>query len=93
MARLGAARVVERFPLIVNLTITEDFFLANWRHSVKVIAALAGASILVLLAALAILVRANRGRESDLAETLELKRQLMAIIDEVLDFSKIEKWS
>ena len=41
----------ERFPLIVNLTITEDFFLANWRHSVKVIAALAGASILVLLAA------------------------------------------
>jgi len=60
---------------------------------VKVIAALAGASILVLLAALAILVRANRGRESDLAETLELKRQLMAIIDEVLDFSKIEKWS
>jgi len=29
VARLGAARVVERFPLLVNITVTEDFFLAN----------------------------------------------------------------
>jgi signal transduction histidine kinase/ActR/RegA family two-component response regulator len=78
VARLGAARVVERFPLIVNLTVTEDFFLANWRHSAKVIAAMASASILVLVMALTVLVRAIRRRESDLAETLELKRQAEA---------------
>ena len=78
VARLGAARVVERFPLIVNLTVTEDFFLANWRHSVRVIVAMAGASILVLMLALTVLVRAIRRRESDLAETLELKRQAEA---------------
>ncbi len=77
-ARLGAVRVVERFPLIVNLTVTEDFFLANWRHSVKVIAAMAGASALLLMAAMAVLVRAIRRRESDLAATLELKRQAEA---------------
>ena len=74
VARLGAARVVERFPLLVNITVTEDFFLANWRHSAKVILAVATASILVLLAALTVLVRAIRRRESDLAATLELKR-------------------
>jgi signal transduction histidine kinase/ActR/RegA family two-component response regulator len=78
VARLGAARVVERFPLIVNLTVSEDFYLANWRHSVKVIAAMASASILVLVLALTVLVRAIRRRESDLLETLELKRQAEA---------------
>ena len=78
VARLGAARVVQRFPLIVNLTVTEDFFLASWRHSAKVIAVMAAASILVLVAALAVLVRAIRRRESDLLETLELKRQAEA---------------
>ena len=78
VARLGAARVVERFPLLVNITVTEDFFLANWRHSAKVMLAVATASILVLLAALTVLVRAIRRRESDLAATLELKRQAEA---------------
>jgi two-component system, sensor histidine kinase len=78
VARLGASRVVERFPLIVNLTVDEDFYLANWRHSVKVIVAMACASILVLLTALTVLVRAIRRRESDLLETLELKRQAEA---------------
>jgi signal transduction histidine kinase/ActR/RegA family two-component response regulator len=72
--RLGAVRVVERFPLIVNLTLTEDFFLANWRHTVKIIVAVAAASILALLGALTVLVRAIRHREADMAQTLELKR-------------------
>jgi signal transduction histidine kinase/ActR/RegA family two-component response regulator len=78
VARLGAARVVERFPLITNITLTEDFFLANWRHSLKVILAVATASVFGLLAALTILVRAIRQREADMAETLELKRQAEA---------------
>jgi len=75
VARLGAARVVAPYPLIVNLTLTEDFFLANWRHLARLIAAVAAASLLVILAALRVLVRNIRRREADLAETLELKRQ------------------
>ena len=74
VARLAAIRVVDGFPLITNLTLTEDFFLANWRHTVKIIVIMAAASILGLLAALTVLVRAIRIREADLTETLELKR-------------------
>lgn len=29
IARIGAVRVLQRFPMILNLTITEDFVLAN----------------------------------------------------------------
>jgi len=73
-ARLAAIRVVDRYPLIVNLTLTEDYFLASWRHAAKVIVAVAAASILTLLAALAGLVRAIRQREADFTQTLELKQ-------------------
>ncbi|BDU73018.1 hybrid sensor histidine kinase/response regulator [Mesoterricola silvestris] len=78
VARLGAARVVASYPLLVNLTLTEDFFLANWRHMARLIAAVAAASLLAILAALRVLVRSIRRREADLAETLELKRQAEA---------------
>jgi signal transduction histidine kinase len=74
VARLGAARVVQRYPLIINLTLTEDFFLANWRQLAKLIVAVAAASLLAILLALTVLVRAIRQREADMAETLELKR-------------------
>jgi signal transduction histidine kinase/ActR/RegA family two-component response regulator len=78
VGRLGAVRVVERFPLITNLTLTEDFFLTNWRHTMKIIVSVATASILALLGALTVLVRAIRHREADMAETLELKRMAEA---------------
>jgi len=78
VARLGAARVVEKYPLIINLTLTEAFFLANWRHLAQLISLGGAASLLVILAALQVLVRAIRHREADMAETLELKRQAEA---------------
>jgi hypothetical protein len=74
VARLGSAQVVDRYPLIVNLTLTEDFFLANWRQLSRVIVVVAAASLLAILAALAVLVRAIRQREADMTATLELKR-------------------
>jgi signal transduction histidine kinase/ActR/RegA family two-component response regulator len=74
VARLGAARVVERYPLIINLTLTESYFLANWRHLSQLIVAVAASSLLAILMALTVLVRAIRQREADMAETLELKR-------------------
>src|SRR5260370_29509098 len=39
MQRLEASRVLSDFPLVVNTTITEDVFLANWRASARAIAA------------------------------------------------------
>ena len=74
VARLGAARVVERFPLIVNITLTEGFFLANWRHLAQLIVGVAICSLLFILAAMTVLLRAIRQREADMTQTLELKQ-------------------
>jgi two-component system, sensor histidine kinase and response regulator len=78
VARLGATRVVRRYPLIVNITITDDFFLANWRHSVRGIAILSLLCSLALLSGIAVIVKVLRRREEDLIQTIELKRRAEA---------------
>ena len=61
--RIGAVRVLERFPMIINLTITEEFVLANWRHASGVIALLAAGSCLALAIATMVLLRIVRHQE------------------------------
>jgi len=78
VARLGATRVVRRYPLIVNITITDDFFLANWRHSVRGIALLSLLCSAALLSGIAVIVSVLRRREKDLVQTIELKRKAEA---------------
>ena len=78
VARLGATRVVRRYPLIVNITITDDFFLANWRHSVRGIALLSLLCAAALLSGIAVIVSVLRRREQDLVQTIELKRRAEA---------------
>lgn len=63
IARIGAVRVLERFPMIINLTITEDFVLANWRHAARFITALAAGSSLALAIAAIVLLRIVRHQE------------------------------
>ncbi|GFO59704.1 hypothetical protein GMST_20290 [Geomonas silvestris] len=75
VARLGASRVVHGYPLIVNITITDDFFLANWRHSVRGIAYVSVLCILALLSGVAVIVAVLRQREQYLQQTIELKRR------------------
>ncbi|WP_316410998.1 hybrid sensor histidine kinase/response regulator [Mesoterricola sediminis] len=72
---LMAARVVNRHPLVVSLTLTDAFILAHWRHLVQVILALTAAALVAIGGALAVLVRAIRQREADMVQTLQLKRQ------------------
>lgn len=62
-ARLGAVRVLERFPLIINLTVTEELFLTNWRQMMWTIALAAIACALILAAATLTLVRIARKKE------------------------------
>ncbi|RSZ57701.1 response regulator [Massilia atriviolacea] len=75
--RMGAPRMVGNYPLIVNLTISEDLLLARWREFSMVrllLAIVAGAA--VLFASL-VLYRLLRRREQD----LELTRSLMLKAD------------
>jgi hypothetical protein len=63
VGRIGAVRVLERFPMIINLTITEDFVLKNWRHASSAIASLAVGSCLALVIATIVLLRIVRHQE------------------------------
>jgi signal transduction histidine kinase/HPt (histidine-containing phosphotransfer) domain-containing protein/ActR/RegA family two-component response regulator len=76
--RLVAVRVVKRYPLIISVSITEDFFLANWRHSVKGLATVALLSISALLAGTVIIYRVLRQRERDMLLTIDLKSRAEA---------------
>jgi two-component system, sensor histidine kinase len=77
-ARLGAVRIVKRYPLIIGMYITEDYFLGNWRHTVKGIATLALLSITALLSGTVIIFRVLRLREQDMLLTIDLKSRAEA---------------
>ena len=76
--RMGAARVVGHYPLIVSLTVNDSFYLANWYRSVFVIACLALTSIAVVLVGIAFLRRVFRQQEAALKLTFALKRDAEA---------------
>ena len=77
-ARLAAVRVVKRYPLIIGMYITEDFFLGNWRDSVVGITTLALLSITALLLGTVVIFRVLRLREQDLLLTIDLKSRAEA---------------
>jgi signal transduction histidine kinase/ActR/RegA family two-component response regulator len=76
--RMGAARRVRGQPLIVNVTITEDVFLAGWWRVVKAM----GGAALVNLAALSLALMAMaallRRRERDAARAQVLQTEAEA---------------
>jgi signal transduction histidine kinase/CheY-like chemotaxis protein len=76
--RMSAPRRVPNYPLIVNLTITEDVFLSGWRESARRIAGIAGASVLALAIAFLLLARMVRRREADARQALAHRKQAEA---------------
>ena len=78
VARLGAVRLVRNYPLVVNISVTEEHVLANWRLAAIWIGALASLTMLTLLAGMLVVVRAIRQREFDLQQTIELKQRAEA---------------
>ena len=71
--RLVAARVVNRYPLIISMVITDHFYLSTWRHSAIRIATLAFCCIATLLFGVIGFVRLLRQREQDMLMAIELK--------------------
>jgi len=76
--RMAASRVVDKYPLVVSLTITDEVFLAQWRRSVWFIAGVGGGSMLVIMIAMWLSVRLLKRHEEDLALTRTLKQQAEA---------------
>lgn len=76
--RLGAARRVRDAPLLINVTVTDDVFLASWWKMLKAM----GGAALVNLAALSLALMAMaallRRRERDAARALVLQTQAEA---------------
>ena len=79
-ARLGAVRVLERLPMIVNLTVTEETFLANWHHVARSIALVASGSIIALLFGASLLLRIARQRENSIALLHDLTDQVPGVL-------------
>jgi PAS domain S-box-containing protein len=73
--RMGAVRLVKKYPLIINYTIEEDLYLGAWRQTTRVILLVALGSILAVVFTCSALVRALKRREQAQAETLRLKQQ------------------
>ena len=71
--RMGAARLIEQYPLLINITVTEDRFLAQWHRFVTAIGLVALCSMLAVMIAFFLLVRSLKRRETDMALTLRLK--------------------
>ncbi|MYN11482.1 sensor histidine kinase, partial [Pseudoduganella aquatica] len=73
--RMGAVRKVRNYPLIVNLTVTEDLFLDGWRRIARLlggIAVLAGAALAAAFAAMAVILK-RRERDAELALHLKAR--------------------
>lgn len=73
IARLGAARLIDKYPLIINVTVTEDLFLAQWRRFSAALTLIAGLSAVAMAAAFMVLIRSLKRRERDMEETRHLK--------------------
>ena len=71
--RMGAARVIEGYPLVVNVTVTDTRFLAQWRRFSTVLGAVGGLSALAMMLIFAVLIRLLKSREHDMEETRKLK--------------------
>jgi signal transduction histidine kinase/ActR/RegA family two-component response regulator len=71
--RLASPRVLEKYPLLVSLTIPEEIFLAQWRRTALFIAALSAITAVVVVIAMLLSHRLLRRHEED----LEFTRSLM----------------
>ncbi|WP_371324494.1 ATP-binding protein [Dechloromonas sp. ZY10] len=76
--RMGAPRLLDHFPVIVNATITDGLYLAAWKRSAQGIVVGAGVSLLLLLLGVVWLVHLLRQREEDAARLLQLKEEAEA---------------
>ena len=71
--RLSSVRLIDKYQLILNVTITEEQLLRPWWKFVWSTIMVSGCSVVSVLIAFFLLLRALRRREADMADTERLK--------------------
>jgi diguanylate cyclase (GGDEF)-like protein len=77
--RLGAARKLGNFPIVVTATTTETAALADWREQIRFLIAVAGLSVLVIAAVLFLVVRKVSQQHLMSQQRLRLEKQRLDI--------------
>ncbi len=78
VSRIGSARALSRYPLVVGVTVGEDLYLSNWRKSVQFILGMAFGGTLLVTMGVIFLVREFRNREEGYETMRRLKRHAEA---------------
>ncbi|OFJ46490.1 hybrid sensor histidine kinase/response regulator [Janthinobacterium lividum] len=76
--RLAGVRLVRDYPLAINVTITDDVYLAGWRRMLRTMGSAALISLLVLALAIALIMALLRRQERDAAGALALQARAEA---------------
>ncbi|PHV29386.1 hypothetical protein CSQ93_04750 [Janthinobacterium sp. BJB426] len=77
--RLAAIRLVRDYPLAINVTVTDDVYLAGWRRMLHTMGGAAVVSLLVLAGAIALILALLRRQErAEPADAAQPQEQEMA---------------
>ena len=76
--RMIAARTVDKFPVIVSLSVTSDLFLAGWQRAAWIIGTISAGSIVMLVLVFGVLYVLLQRREADMLLTIKLKNEAEA---------------
>jgi len=78
--RLSAVRMFDRLPMMISVTVTENFVLANWRLAIASITSVALGSTAALILVMFILLRMARQREQAANLLRELTDQVPGML-------------
>jgi signal transduction histidine kinase/CheY-like chemotaxis protein len=70
---LSATRVIDKLPLIINVSVTDQLYLAQWRRFSAALAVAGAVSVAAIMAAFMVLIRSLKRREHDMEEMRVLK--------------------
>ena len=76
--QMVAARVLDKYPLIIRVAISEETLYARWHAALGVIAAVSLSSIVALIFCFALLAKMFRRRDVEMAEAIVLRQQAEA---------------
>ncbi|WP_426113470.1 ATP-binding protein [Massilia sp. PWRC2] len=73
LPRVGASRLIDKFPLLIHVSVTDQLYLAQWRRFSAALALAGTISVLAILAAFLVLILSLKRREHDMEEMRDLK--------------------